>query len=160
MASFEFRLGRLRRVRDIQEREARNLWAAAEEVARNHQEVADHIAQEIVNARLELGRAQVEEQLEVGAVLHSHDLIARLEERLVQATELAKTSQFQADELQRSWMSAKSDARALERLEERAEQEHQRAEMKLENDKMNEIAIARAFSPEPRDLAKPEETIR
>ena len=114
MASFEFRLGRLRRVRDIQETEARNLWAAAEEVARNHQEVVEHIEDEISKARLDLGRAQVEEALDVGSVLHTHDLIAHLEDRLQRAREYAKTSRFQADELQNSWRSAKSDARALD----------------------------------------------
>ena len=160
MASFEFRLGRLRRVRDIQETEARNLWAAAEEVARNHQEVVEHIEDEISKARLDLGRAQVEEALDVGSVLHTHDLIAHLEDRLQRAREYAKTSRFQADELQDSWRAAKSDARALERLEERALHEHQRAEFKLENDKMNEVAIARAHRAEPSDLAGTEESIR
>lgn len=143
MVAFKFRLGRLSRVRDIQERNSRNIWAAAEEVARNHQEVVEHFQNEIVRGRQELARIQAEEAMEVSDVLHAQDLIERLEERRRIATERAQTSRFQADQLQESWRQAKSEAQALERLEERAKDEYQLEERKLENAEMDEVAMQR-----------------
>lgn len=143
MVAFKFRLGRLSRVREIQERNARNIWAAAEEVARNHQDVVDHFKNEIVRGRQELALIQAEEAMEISDVLRTQDLIERLEERRQVAAERAQTSRFQADQLQESWRQAKSDAQALERLEERAKDEYQLEERKLENAAMDEVAIQR-----------------
>jgi len=143
MVAFKFRLGRLSRVRDIQERNARNIWAAAEAVALNHQEVVDHFKNEIVQSRQELALIQAEEAMEITDVLRTLDLIERLEERRRIASERAQTSRFQADQLQESWRLAKCDSQALERLEERAKDEYQLEERKLENAQMDEIAMQR-----------------
>ncbi len=160
MAAFKFRLGRLSRVRDIQEHGARNLWAAAEAVASNHQEVVQHFLDEIQRARLELARAQAEEAIEIGSVLCTHDLIEKLEERLHVARERAKTSRFQADQLKDSWIEAKNEALALERLEERARSDYQREEQRLENAQMDQVALERSSASTRLDRPQTEDSTR
>ena len=160
MPAFHFKLGRLSRVRDLQEQSARNLWAAAETIAQNHIEVVEHYASEIANARSELGLAQAEEAIEVGEILRFQHAIERLVERMASAHELAKTSRYQADQLEESWRTAKSDSRALERLEERQRDEHEFEERKLESLKMDEIAIERNFASRRGERLQSEELTR
>ena len=143
MVAFKFRLGRLSRVREIQERNARNIWAAAEEIARNHREVVEHYQGEVARSRQELALIQAEEAMDISDVLRTQDLIKRLEDRRGVAEERARTSRFQADQLHETWRQAKSDAHALERLEERASAEHQLEERKLEIAQMDEVAMQR-----------------
>ncbi len=160
MVAFKFRLGRLSRVRDIQERNARNLWAAAEEVARNHREVVEHFQSEIVRSREELARIQATESIEIGAVLSTQHVIENLEKRRSVAEELARTSRFQADQLQESWQVAKSEARALERLEERQREEYELAERKLESAAMDEVALERTAASARKDRMQTEDSNR
>lgn len=143
MVAFKFRLGRLSRVRDIQERNARNIWAAAEAIARNHREVVEHFENEIVRGREDLALIQAEEAMDIADVLRTQGLIERLGDRRAVAEERARTSRFQADQLQETWQQAKSDAHALERLEERELAEYQLEERKLESTQMDEVAIQR-----------------
>lgn len=160
MVAFQFRLGRLSRVRDIQERSARNLWAASEEVARNNQEVVNHFQNEIVRSREDLARTQAANAMEIPEILRAQELIEQLEKRLAVAYEHARTSRFQADQLQESWRVAKSEARALERLEERQRSEHELVERKLESADMDEVALQRTAASARKNRMQTEDSNR
>ena len=122
---FEFRLGRVLRVREIEERGARSEWAHAEREAR---EAADEV--ERVRAGIEALRrsaAEARGQGSIGEVLvHERLLDARVEELELWITR-ARTLELRAEKLADAWREAESRRKALDELGERRRTEHRRA---------------------------------
>lgn len=144
MAAFQFRLGRLSKVRSIHEEEARGLWSAAEAVARNHREVADFHADEIRRARAHLAELHGRANVPVERVLAVETTIAAIRVKHQRAEERAKTSRFQADQQQAAWQERKNELRALERMEEKQRAAFDLEVRKREALQMDEIATERA----------------
>ena len=144
MAAFQFRLGRLSKVRSIHEEEARGLWSAAEAVAQNHREVADYHADEIRRARAHLAELQAQGDVPVDQILTVETTIAAIIAKHKKAEERAKTSRFQADQQQAAWQERKNELRALERMEEKQRAVFDQEVRKQEALEMDEVATERA----------------
>jgi hypothetical protein len=143
--AFEFRLRRLKRLRETEEKVARALWAVAERRALD-------AAQEQGEARAELARsrAQLGEESAPGSALHpgrtllSLRAIDGLLRLLRDRKQRAATLRLQADEQARDWRERDQRRRALVELEERRRIRHRRELERAENAERDEIASVRA----------------
>jgi hypothetical protein len=136
---FEFRLERVRRVRDLEERVARSERARAESVAR-----AAEASRDQARSVLERSRAWLRELLEAGgdprhAALAERTSAAELAD-LRKKLELARTQRLQAERMAALHRERKGAARALEELRERARTRHVAELERLENAQLDEIA--------------------
>ncbi|HEX6883727.1 MAG TPA: hypothetical protein VF530_10120 [Planctomycetota bacterium] len=140
---FEFRLERVRRVRDLEERVARSERARAESVAR-----AAEASRDQARSVLERSRAWLRELLEAGgdprgATLAERTSAGELTD-LRKKLELARTQRLQAERMAALHREKKGAARALEELRERERTRHAAELEKLENARLDEIAQRRA----------------
>lgn len=138
---FEFRLARLRRIREIDEQVARAAWSEAENASR------------VATAELARARAAVEDanrnlagvpgELQPGEVLLSLQVIEGLKRAVHARRELALTRQGQAKELADAWREREVDRRALEQLEERARVRHREELERADNAEIDEQNLMR-----------------
>lgn len=136
---FEFRLERVRRVRELEERVARSERARAESVARAAEASRDQ-AREV----LERSRAWLRALLAAGgdprraapAERTSAGELADLRKKL----ELARTQRLQAERMAALHHERKGAARALEELRERARTRHAAELERHENAQLDELA--------------------
>jgi len=148
---FEFRLERVRHVRDLEERVARAERTRAEGAARAAEQRRD-------TARLDLERSRaVLRALLTGApdprtILRAQELLDGELNALRSRIEMARTLRMQAERLATHHGERRSAARALEELRARSRQRHLTAVERLDNVELDEIAQRRArrrASPEP-----------
>lgn len=144
MKRFQFRLARLARVRALQEEQARAEWQAAEQEAR-----AAEARTARATADRDTARGLLADDLSAGAlgpgeVMLAHGQLDRMDREIRQRREVQVTARFQADQARAPWEERRRDVRALERLEERARDDHHREAEAAEAQTLDEVASTRA----------------
>lgn len=143
--AFQFRLSRIRRLRETEERVARALWAQAERKALDAEEEQGEASQELARSREQLSCACA-----AGAALHADRTLLSLRaiDGLIRVLrgrkERATTLRCQADEQARAWQERDQRRRALTELEGRRKIRHRRELERAENAERDEIASMRA----------------
>ena len=141
---FEFRLERVHRVRDVEERVARAERAQAEALAR-----AAEASRDLARSVLEQSRTALRELLLVSArkgTLEPREVLAAQRAldgelaNLRRRVESARTVRMQAERMAVAHGERKSAARALEELRERARLRHAAQLEKHENAALDEVA--------------------
>lgn len=141
---FAFALARLARVRELEEREARGRWAAAEREAAGAEAELGRRREALDRARGELGALRGAGRLEPARVLACERVLADHEARVRAALERARTLRLQADELRGAWRERERDRRALEELEARGRERHRVALRAAEAAELDEVAARRS----------------
>lgn len=134
---FEFRLARVKRVREIEEDVARATWLAAEAEAASAAAERDRLRSHIAQERAWLAATRPDP----AEVLLHYRLLSRLLSLLRGRKERSLTLRAQADRLAGSWRQRERERRALVELEGRKRQRHVMELRRLENLEMDEIAI-------------------
>ncbi len=135
------RLGRVLRVREVQEQEARATWLAAEGVARQAEEQVALLRDACAGMAEQLGDSVCD--LPVAWVLLSHDQIDRTQRRSRDEHERALTLRDQADLVRAPWIERRAAARGLERLVERTRANEWAEELARDASALDEITAAR-----------------
>ena len=141
---FEFRLARVKRVREIEERVARAAWSSAERTATEAEARCDAARERIADAR----RAPAGE-IDPTRILLGHRATDGLLQGLLRSKEAALTLRGQAARLGQAWQGREVDRRALEELETRARERHRVAREREEAKEMDETGIARSRRGRP-----------
>ncbi len=146
--AFQFRLARVRRVREVEERTARAAWKEAESAAR----VADG-ERERRSKSLARSRSELVEMLRAGAVepnwvRHAQDALGQGVLALRSAHERALTMRQQAEKFATAWRERERERRALLKLEERLRARHAYELTRVEALESDERALARKFAAE------------
>lgn len=136
---FEFRLERVRHVRDLEERVARSERVRAENVARAAEASRDQARSVLERSRAWLRELLAEGGDPRGAALAEHVSAGELAD-LRKKLELARTQRLQAERMAALHREKKGAARALEELRERARTRHASELEKLENALLDEVA--------------------
>ncbi|MEW6073126.1 MAG: hypothetical protein AB1726_11130 [Planctomycetota bacterium] len=143
---FEFRLSRLRRVREIDEQVARAVWTAAEAESREATEMLEEARSAVHQARADLSSVldpAARAALDPRRVLLSLTSIETMIEGVRKRRESALTLRNQADQLAVAWREREVERRGLAELEERARTRHRTALERGENAAIDEQNIAR-----------------
>lgn len=140
---FEFRLRRVARVRDIEERLAREKRAVAEVRAREAETAREQARDALRAARLELAR-HLAGTVDPRAVLSAHRLIDDHQRLLGERTVQAAAQRRTADAAAGVHRERKAASQAMEKLHDRARDRHHEALAREENAEMDEIASVRA----------------
>jgi len=141
---FEFKLGRLSRVRKAQEEIARAKWQAAVSVER---EIEQHL--EAASADIERGmeyqrQVQACVELDPSRVLHAYEAIQTMERRREQLRTRLDQAHEETEELRAPWQAVRTELEGLKRLEETARTEHRRERERVESSETDQVAIERA----------------
>jgi len=136
---FDFRLERVRRVRDVEERVARAERARAEELARAAETARDEARSVLERSRAWLSTL-LEGRLEPGHVLASQRALDAELAQLRRRVESARTVRAQAEHAAAEHRERKSAARALEELRERNRRQHAAELEKSDNAVLDEVA--------------------
>lgn len=140
---FQFRLERVRRVRDIQERVARAERARAESLARAAETSRDEARDVLEQSRARL-RAILAGSIEPAAVLHSQRALDAELAQLRRRVESARTQRIQAERMASAHRTRESALRALEELKDRSRQRHVGELEKRDNAELDEVASQRS----------------
>lgn len=144
MSAFQFRLSRLQHVRALEEHIAREIFLAADRVARDAESAADHARQAIVHAEGELRSAQARPRIDVHELFaHQRHLDLCRAQRNV-ALARARSMRAQAETSRQSWSERRKELRGLERLEERDRTAWQQEELVRETRTLDEVALMRS----------------
>jgi hypothetical protein len=136
---FEFRLERLRRVRDIEERLARGERAGSEGLARNAEDLRDRARSALDNSRDELQR-MLEGPIDPGQVVLMNNLLDAelvIQRRLIES---ARTLRTQAERMAEAHRERRGAALALDELRDRARTRHLAELTKDDNATQDEVA--------------------
>lgn len=140
---FEFRLARVQRVRDVEERVARAERAQAEALARAAEASRDQARAVLEQSRATL-RALLEGALEPRDVLTAQRALDGELADLRRRVESARTQRLQATHMAAAHRERKGAARALEELRERARLHHAAELEKHDNAALDEVAQRQA----------------
>lgn len=136
------RIGRVLRVRRVQEERARVAWLSVEGAARDSEDRTEALraAHAAMTVRLgdDLGT------LSSAWVLLSHDQISLTARRTADQRERAATLRAQADAAREPWTERRAAARGLERLVDRARARERADELAAEVRQLDELNVARA----------------
>ncbi len=147
--AFRFRLARVQRVRDAEERLARAAWGEAQAAAHEAADRRERRARALADARSELVRI-----LEAGPVDpvwlgSAQEALGNGVIALRRAHEQARTLAERAERFALAWRERDRDRRALAKLEERARARHRAELERAEALEQDERALSRAASPGP-----------
>jgi len=140
---FNFRLERVLRVRNIEERVARADWGAAQSELREAQEDRDARSNGVADSRRSLGVGRLSGQVNPARNLLAERTLDAEVFGLQGATERVFTKLAHAERLAAVWRGREQDRRALTELEERARDGHRKELEASENAEMDEVAIGR-----------------
>lgn len=143
---FEFRLDRLRRIREIDEQVARAVWTAAEAESREATTLLEKARGAVQDAREGLSFSLdpgADTSLDPREVLLSLDAIQSMLEIVRERRESALTLRTQADRLAEDWQEREVGRRALVELEARARSHHRAERERQENAELDEQALMR-----------------
>jgi hypothetical protein len=152
---FDFRLERVRRVRDLEERVARAERALAESLARAAEASRDEARAVLETSRAHL-RAILEGQLDPRGVLAAQRALDGELASLRRRIEAARTQRAQAERMAAVHRSRRSAARALEELRVRARARHAAELERHENAALDEVAQRRAAGGKGEDASRSE----
>lgn len=150
MKGYQFRLARLKRVRDVEERTARERFLAADRIAREAEETVVRAREAVRDAEGDLRAAQSDRALSPVRVLTALDAIAGLRERVRMLHERELPLRAAAEAERAAWSERRRDLRGLERLEDRDRERWRAEEGRREALALDEVAAMRA---EARDRA-------
>jgi len=153
---FDFRLERVRRVRDLEERVARAERAQAEALARAAETSRDEARSVLERSRAYL-RSILDGALDPARVLHSQRALDGELAALRRRVESARTLRTQAERLAAAHREKRSAARALEELRERARQRHAAELEREDNAVLDEVAQRLAGKADEGARAEPPE---
>lgn len=139
----ERRLGRVRRVRELQERVLRAEWALAQRAVTEAEEAIDGILELRTAARAELEQRVSVGTLDPREVLNEEDTLDRLDGALAAAETRRRAAQRVADARRAPWQERRTDAEALRRLEGKQRAERRAAAAKAEQAQMDDLTSAR-----------------
>jgi hypothetical protein len=143
--AFEFRLSRIKRLRETEEKVARAIWALAERRALDAAEEQSGVRAELARSREQLiDEAAPGSALQPGRTLLSLRAIDGLLRLLRDRKERAATLRLQADDQARAWRERDQRRRAMVELEGRRRIRHRRELERAENAERDEIASMRA----------------
>ena len=144
MKRFEFKLGRLARVRAVQEEQARARWQSAAAAARQLEEHVQATSRDIDQALDYLRSAQACAALDTGRVLNAHEALQLLERRRADLRRRHLGACARAEELRAPWQAVRTELEGLKRLEDKARGEHRRERERQDAATTDQIAIERA----------------
>ena len=133
---FEFRLARLRRVREIDEQVARAVWTAAEAESHEATMLLEEAREAVHEAEQSLSHTLTPAaggRLDPQHILHSLESIRSMLDGVRKRRESALTLRSQADQLAEAWQEREVERRALSELEDRARARHRTELEHLEN---------------------------
>lgn len=144
MKRFEFKLGRLARVRKAQEEMARAAWQAAEAVAREIDDQLRSSGADIERAFEYQRQIQASLDLDPNRVLHAFEAIQSMERVRDRLRARLDGARAEAEALRAPWQVLRTKLEGLKRLEETARTEHRSARERAEAAEADQIAIERA----------------
>ena len=137
------RLGRVLRVRRIEEEVARDKFIACDQVARQAEEVAGGIGAEIGRAQAELSETRMRRLIPPEDLLMAQSTLESLDQTLSEQRRRARELQREAGSMRSDWERARSDMRSLERLDEQLHSAERDQERRREAREMDEEALRR-----------------
>jgi colicin import membrane protein len=152
---FEFRLERVRAVRDLEERVARAERAQAEALARAAEASRDEARTVLEESRAHL-RSLLDGELDPREVLAAQRALDGELAELRRRIESARTQRLQAERMAAAHRERKSAAKALEELRERARKRHGAELEKHDNSALDEVAERLAAARRAAGAAKEE----
>ena len=150
MKGYQFRLARLMRVRDVEERIAKERFLAADRIAREAEDAVVDAREAVRSAEDDLRATQAQQSLSPSRVLAALDLIAGLRARVRALHERSLPLRAAAEVERAAWGERRRDLRGLERLEDRDRERVRAEEGRREALTLDEVAAMRA---EARDRA-------
>ena len=141
---FRFPLERLARVRAIEERLARVVWANAEAAAREAEAAAESAREELKDSRADLAKRTSKGPLEARTVMLQHAVMGGLGRHLKLKQEEFLSRRGQADRIGETWRTRRADSEALARLREKSRLAHVREEVRRETVELDEVALGRS----------------
>jgi flagellar export protein FliJ len=143
---FEFRLSRLRRVREIDEQVARAVWTAAEAESHEASVLLEEARTAIAEAREDLSTSLDPASgttVDPRSVLVALESIQGMLDDVHRRREDALTLRAQADRLAEAWREREVERKALVELENRARERHRAELEREENAEMDEQNLMR-----------------
>lgn len=144
MKPFKFRLGRVLRIRQVEEDLASTRFKECVAVMQRADEVAQSLSEELRRARDELFETRAHKRIPPEELLLAHTTLQSLEETLAEQRRRSAELQLEADNLRASWEGSRRDRQALEQLAERRKRDHFDEQEKLAGQELDETALRRA----------------
>jgi flagellar export protein FliJ len=144
VSAVHFRLGRVLRVREIEEEVARARWMEAVRAAEDATREADALAQNRAVRQAELADLLGSSTVDASIVLAGHAALDRLAVGVRGARERARTLAFQADVHRLPWEELRRARRSLELLREKQLVEHLLDDERSQAREIDAIASERA----------------
>ncbi len=144
MAMFRFRLGRVLRVRAIEEEVARARWMEAANLAEEASRQAESLDAIRRVRQSELASLLGNPTIEPAIVVASHAALDRLAIGVRSARERARTLLFQAEVHRSPWEALRRARRSLELLREKKLEDHYLEDERAQAREIDEIASDRA----------------
>lgn len=144
MKRFQFKLGRLARVRKAQEEIARAEWQAAASVVSELDQRLQAVGADIERAFEFQRRAQSTVDLDPSRVLNAYEAIHSMERLRGQLRERLEQAAAEAQRLREPWQALRTELEGLKRLEETARTEHRVERERVEASETDQVAIERA----------------
>jgi len=138
------RIGRVLRVRRVQEEQARAAWLSLEGTALDAEQRTDALG--AAHAAMTAALREQQDRLSPAWVLLSHDQLALTGRRTADQRERATTHRAQADAAREPWTERRAATRGLERLVDRAlarERAEDLADEARQLDELNAVRAAR-----------------
>ena len=151
---FEFRLKRVARVRELEERVARAERASAENLARAAEASRDRARSVLARSRAWLAAA-LKGKIEPRSILGAQRSLDAEVARLAREVESARTLRAQAERIAAAHLARRSAARALEELRNRERTRHAALLAGAENAALDEIATQRSRERADREERAP-----
>lgn len=150
MKGYHFRLARLKRVRDVEERTARERFLAADRRASDAEDAVARARDAVCAAEGDLRAAQSSRTLSPAHVLTALGAVAGMRERARVLHDRSLPLRAAAEAERGAWSERRRDLRGLERLEDRDRERWRAEEGRREALALDEVAAMRA---EARDRA-------
>ena len=149
MKRFEFKLGRLARVRKAQEQIARAEWQAAATIARDFEQALEAIDADIDRAFDFQRNVQATPELDPRHVLSAHEAIRSMERGRELLREQLQQAEAEAERLREPWQDLRTELEGLKRLEQSARGKHRVERERVEAAETDQVAIERATISRP-----------
>lgn len=145
MARDPKRIGRLSRVRKVQEEQARAIWQHAVNAHREAEGAFDELRASMLESRSQL--ADPSGVHRPGWVAVNQKLEKHLAQRMLVARRKADQAQLQADAAEEPWRERRSQAKGLERLLEHVREVQIHEAEEVQNRELDEVALGRSQRP-------------
>lgn len=149
MKRFEFRLGRLARVRHVQEEIARARWMGAERAAREAEARLARAELELEGAQDHLRASQTRPSIDAREVLDVRGTIELMEQRREGLRSRARLARDSAERERAPWQAVRAELEGLTRLEEKAKSAHRFEREREEAKQIDQIASERRRRDDP-----------